>query len=204
LALQNSQEGEGRMKKLMATAAALGVLTLSACKQPVTSISNNQTQGQTDEAMVENLGTANMSGAAVSVLDQTYVQNAAASDLFEIETSRLALERATSPAIKTYAQTMIDEHTKSSNELRAAAQQAAIALPAGLPADKQAKVAALGGLSGAAFDRQYLADQRTSHQETLAKVNEYLASAQAGPLKDHASKLTGVVQKHLNGLENIE
>lgn len=191
------------MKKLMATAAALGVLALSACKQPVTSISNNQTQGQTDEAMVENLGTANMSDATASVLDQTYVQNAAASDLFEIETSRLALERATLPSIKTYAQMMIDEHTKSSNELRAAAQQAGIAVPAAIPADKQAKIAALRGMTGEAFDRQYFADQRTSHQETLAKVNEYLAQAQPGPLKDHASKLTGVVQKHLNGLEKI-
>ena len=191
------------MNKVMVTAAALGVLALSACKQPVTSISNNQTQGVTDEAMVENLGTANMSGAEASVIDQTYVQNAAASDLFEIETSRLALQRATLPSVKTYAQMMIDEHTKSSNELKAAAQQAGIAMSAALPGDKQAKVTALGGLSGEAFDRQYLADQRSSHQETLAKVNAYLAQAQPGPLKDHASKLTGVVQKHLNGLERI-
>jgi putative membrane protein len=191
------------MNKVMVTAAALGMLALSACKQEGTSVSNNQTQGQTDEAIVENLGTANVSGAAGSVMDQTYVQNAAASDLFEIETSRLALERATLPSIKTYAQAMIDEHGKSSTELKAAASQAGIAVPAALAPDKQAKIAALRGLSGAAFDRQYLADQQASHQETLAKVNEYLSSAQPGPLKDHASKLTGVVQQHLNGLEKI-
>jgi hypothetical protein len=35
-------------------------------------------------------------------------------------------------------------------------------------------------------------------------VNSYLAAAPAGPLKDHASKVTGVVQKHLNSLENIK
>lgn len=193
------------MKKYL-TAVAVGALALSACKQEGTSISNNQTQGQTDEAMIDN--TANVDGnmgmAANSSADQAYVQNAAASDTFEIETSRLALDKAVTPSIKTYAQMMIDEHTKSTNELKPAAQAAGIPVPAALPADKQAKVDALRGLSGAEFDRQYLADQRSGHQETLAKVNTYLAAAPAGPLKDHASKVTGVVQKHLNSLEKIK
>jgi putative membrane protein len=193
------------MNKLLIT-VAVGALALSACKQEGTSISNNQTQGQTDEAMVENTVAmdGNMGAAASSSADQAYVQNAAASDTFEIETSKLALEKASLPSIKTYAQMMIDEHTKSTNELKPAAQAAGIAVPAALPADKQAKVDTLRRLSGAEFDRQYLADQRSGHQETLAKVNAYLAAAPAGPLKDHASKVTGVVQKHLNSLEKIK
>ena len=191
------------MNKRMAVAVAAGVLALSACKQEGTSVSNNQTQGVTDEAVVDNSGALNMSDAQGSAMDQAYVQNAAASDMFEIESSRLALEKATLPSVKTYAQMMIDEHGKSSEELRAAATGAGMSVPAALPADKQAKLDSLRGQSGAAFDRQYLAEQRTGHQETLARVNQYLATAQAGPLKDHASKLTGVVQKHLNALENI-
>lgn len=194
------------MNKLLLAAAA-GTLALSACKQEGTSISNNQTQGMTDEARVENrtvTADSNLSMEAMASADQAYVQNAAASDQFEIETSRLALEKATLPSLKTYAQMMIDEHSKSTNELKAACCQNGIAIPAALPADKQAKVDALRGLSGAAFDRQYLADQRAGHQDTLAKVNAYLAAAPAGPLKDHAAKVTGVVQKHLNSLEKIK
>lgn len=193
------------MNKLL-LATAIGALSLSACKQEGTSISNNQTQGMTDEAAVENgaMTDGNMGMGAAASADQAYVQNAAASDMFEIETSKLALEKATLPSIKTYAQMMIDEHTKSTTELKAAAGQAGISVPAALPADKQAKVDALRGLSGAEFDRQYLADQQSGHQETLAKVNSYIAAAPAGPLKDHASKVTGVVQKHLNSLEKIK
>ena len=65
-------------------------MALSACKQEGTSISNNQTQGMTDEARVENrtvTADSNLSMEAMASSDQTYVQNAAASDLFEIETS---------------------------------------------------------------------------------------------------------------------
>jgi putative membrane protein len=193
------------MNKLL-IAAAVGALSLSACKQEGTSISNNQTQGQTDEAMVDNsiASDGNMGMAANASADQAYVENAAASDMFEIETSKLALAKADKPSVKTYAQMMIDEHTKSTTELKAAAGQAGIQVPATLPADKQAKLDSLRGLTGAEFDRQYLADQRSGHQETLAKVNAYLAAAPAGALKDHASKMTGVVQKHLNSLEKIK
>lgn len=192
------------MNKALLTAAMTGVLALSGCKEPSTSVSNNQTQGQTDEAMVENMGTANMTGAAVSAANRAYVENAAASDMFEMESSRLALQRATLPAVKTYAERMIEEHGKSSEELKAAALAAGIPLPPALPADKQAKIATLGRLNGEAFDRQYVADQRSGHQETLTKVNQYLAAAPAGPLRDHASKLTGVVQNHLTVLEKIK
>ena len=193
------------MNKLL-IAAAVGALSLTACKQQGTSISNNQTQGQTDEAMVENAPTmdSNMGAAATGSADQVYVQNAAASDMFEIETSKLALDKAALPSIKTFAQMMIDEHGKSTTELKAAAGQAGIPVPTALPADLQTKLDALRPLSGAAFDRQYLADQRAGHQDTLAKVNGYLAAAPAGPLKDHAAKVTGVVQKHLNSLEKIK
>lgn len=194
------------MNKYLLSAAAVGALSLSACKQEGTSISNNQTQGMTDEAMIDNSvdATGNLGMAANGSADMTYVQNAAASDMFEIETSKLALDKAAKPSVKTYAQMMIDEHGKSTTELKAAAGQAGIQVPAALPADKQAKLDSLRNLSGAEFDNQYLADQRSGHQETLAKVNAYLAAAPAGPLKDHASKVTGVVQKHLNSLEKIK
>lgn len=196
------------MHRIFLAGAALSMLGIAACKQSETSVSNNQTQGVVEEPGVEDLSGGNMLDGNMAGMpagaDQAYVQNAAMSDMFEIETSRLALEKAAKPSVKTYAQMMIDEHGKSSAELKAAAQAAGLTVPAALPADKQAKVDALRGLSGDAFDGQYLADQRSGHQETLAKVNAYLASAPAGPLKDHAGKVTGVVQKHLNSLEKIK
>lgn len=191
------------MNKLL-TAVALGSLALGACKQSGTSVSNNQTQGMTDEAPIENMGTGNMAGTAAATADQAYVQNAAASDMFEIESSKLAQSKATLPSLKTFAQMMIDEHGKSSAELKTAAGTAGIPVPTMLPAEQQAKLDALKAASGAEFDRLYLADQKAGHQDTLTKVNAYLASAPAGPLKDHAAKVTGVVQKHLNSLEKIK
>jgi putative membrane protein len=186
-------------------AIAAGVLALTACKESGTSISNNQTQGQTDEAPIDNMATGNTAGGDVAAAaDRTYVENAAASDMFEIESSKLALQKAMLPSLKTFAQMMVDEHGKSTAELKNAAQAAGITVPTALPADMAAKVSALGALSGSAFDKKYLADQRAGHREALAKVNAYISAAPAGPLKDHASKATGVIQKHLNALDKIK
>lgn len=194
------------MNKFFLTVAAVGALSLSACKQEGTSVSNNQTQGMTDEASIDNSANVdgNMGAAANVSADQAFVQAAAAADTYEIESSRLALDKATLPSIKTYAQMMIDEHTKASAELKAAAGQAGIPVSATLPPELQTKIEALRSKSGAEFDQLYLGDQRVGHQDTLAKVNAYLAAAPAGPLKDHAAKVTGVVQKHLNSLEKIK
>ncbi len=159
------------MNKLLFATAAVGALSLSACKQEGTSISNNQTQGMTDEAMVDNSANAagNLGEAATASADQTYVQNAAASDLFEIESSKLALDKAILAALKTYAQMMIDEHGKSTTELKAAAAQAGIPVPTMLPPELQTKLDLLRAKSGADFDAAYLGDQRAGHQDTLAK-----------------------------------
>ena len=82
------------MKKLFLTAAALGALSLSACKQEGTSISNNQTQGMTDEAAVENAqATDGNMGLAAALADQAFVQAAAAADTYEIESSKLRSTR---------------------------------------------------------------------------------------------------------------
>src|SRR3954468_4823152 len=45
-----------------------------------------------------------------------FVPMAASSDLYEIESSRLALERSQSPAIKQFAQMMIDHHTMTTQQ----------------------------------------------------------------------------------------
>ena len=193
------------MNKLLFATAAVGALSLSACKQEGTSISNNQTQGMTDEAMVDNSANAagNLGEAATASADQTYVQNAAASDLLEIESSKLALDKATRRRQDLCAD---DDRRAWQVDYRAQGRCRAGGHPGADDASArtadQARPASRQ--KWADFDAAYLGDQRAGHQDTLAKVNAYLAAAPAGPLKDHAAKVTGVVQKHLNSLEKIK
>ena len=53
-----------------------------------------------------------------------YVRMAAASDLFEIQSSQLALTRAQSPAVREFAQMLVQHHTATTEQLTAAATAA--------------------------------------------------------------------------------
>ena len=53
-----------------------------------------------------------------------YVTQAGASDLFEIQSSQLALTKAQRPEVREFAQTMITHHTQTTAALTAAAGRA--------------------------------------------------------------------------------
>jgi putative membrane protein len=185
--------------RLAASGAVLALLLgVAACEQPGTTVSNNVAgtpDGGADEPGVQNLGAA--AGQAVPT---DLVTALAASDMFEIEAGKLAQAKGQDAAIKGLGGMLVEEHTKASNELKALLAQSnpPISPPTTLPPELQTKLQQLGGLSGAEFDRRWLAEQTASHQQTLTKVNAFLAAAQPGPLKDHAAKATGIIQKHLN------
>lgn len=190
-------------KALLVMGSALGLsLGVAACDQPGTTVSNNVAgtpDGGPDEPGVKNLGAA----AAPPSAPQTnadFVTALAASDLFEIEAGKLAQQKGQSSEVKGFGRMLQEEHRKSSEELKAllAKSNPPVTLPTTLPPDLQARLQQLQGLTGEQFDQRWMAEQKASHQETLALLNGYLAVAEPGPLKDHAAKATGTVQKHLN------
>jgi putative membrane protein len=58
------------------------------------------------------LAGTSLNAQALTPEEQTFIQKAATSDQTEIKLSRLALERASIPEIKQFAQTMVTDHTK--------------------------------------------------------------------------------------------
>lgn len=137
---------------------------------------------------------------------QSFANVAAASDAFEIETSRLALTNGASAAVKAYARKMIDAHTASTAKLKTAAASATPAVtpnPA-LNAEQQQKLDQLKTLNGAAFDRAYASEQAAAHQQTLDALRAYSATGEAAPLKAFATELVPIVTAHLNMAKGLK
>src|SRR3954468_13168380 len=63
-------------------------------------------------------------GPVGGVSSAEYVKKSAVSDQFEIEAGKLALQKAQDPAVKSFAQKMVDEHTRASEKLKQAAVSA--------------------------------------------------------------------------------
>ena len=136
--------------------------------------------------------------------DSAFVAAAAQSDIFEQQTSQLALTKARTPAVKSYAQMMIDAHTQSTSRLAGIAQMKGIALPTALDSDQQPMLDSLNGMpTGATFQRSYLRAQIDGHQKTLATMQNYAANGTDPELKAFASEMVPVIQRHLTAARRL-
>jgi len=115
----------------------------------------------------------------------------------EIVTGQIAAQRATDALVKAFATTMVTEHTTLDTEGGLLAVQLGLApeLPdAALPSRQSAEASQLSGLSGAAFDRAFIAQQVTAHERTLAIIDGFVAKATRAPLR---SLLETQVRPHI-------
>jgi putative membrane protein len=186
--------------KLSATLLA-GALSLAACghKTETTTTETVNTTG-------DNVADVETPAAPALTPGQTFANTAAASDAFEIETSKLALQLSQSDAVKAFARQMVTAHTTSTEKLKAAAAgvSPAIAPDPTLTPEQQQKLADLKTKTGAAFDTAYAAEQVAGHQATLDALKAYAASPDVAPLSQFATTMVPIVTAHLNMAKSIK
>ena len=126
-----------------------------------------------------------------------YVQMAASSDMYEIQSSQLAASRAQNTQMRSFANMMIRDHTNTTQQLTAAASAAGITPPmAMLPMHAQ-MVERLQARTGADFDREYARQQRMAHQQAVALHSNYAARGDTPALRAVASAAVPIVTQHL-------
>ena len=99
--------------------------------------------------------------------DKKFLATAAQSDQNEIALSKLAVDKATNPDVKAFAQKMVDEHEKMTDSMKPFAESWGLSAPQGPDADHQKDLDKLNGLSGADFDKAYIGDMVSDHTKAL-------------------------------------
>ncbi|MBD8547758.1 DUF4142 domain-containing protein [Sphingomonas sp. CFBP 8760] len=161
-----------------------------------------------------------LAGAAVTASAQTppppppaeaktqaaaYVMAAGKSDMYEIESSRIALQKTQNAGIRRYADMMIKHHQKTTADTMAAARKAG--MNPSPPAPDAGITASLGELqaaSGADFDRLYLGQQLPAHQAALDLHQSYGAGGDQPALKTTAKKAVPIVKQHLAAAQRMQ
>jgi putative membrane protein len=111
------------MTRLLLTATA--ALTLASC-------AGNMDYGNMSSPMARADGTpaaSSMPPGMNLTVAMPYVAKAAASDLFEIQSSQIALQKAQNPNVRQFAQMLITHHTGTTQTLTAAARAAGLTPP---------------------------------------------------------------------------
>ena len=115
-------------------------------------------------------GSANASGAAaggksaaLSSADKTFLMEAAKGGMTELSMSQMAQQKGSSNAAKQFAACMIEDHTKANDGLKQLASNKGVTLATAPPDAAMAKAKKMQGMSGAAFDKRYMAEMLSDH-----------------------------------------
>ena len=200
------------MKKIL-TLGLLPALALAACNGGTTenSTANTADTGVSNAGLATDAMTpgneadnALMTGEAATP-SQKFANDVGASDFFEIQSGKLAQEKAQNQALKDFGGMIVQHHTESTQKLTAAgakAEPAIVPNPA-LNAEQEANLAALEKAEGAAFDTLFKQQQTLAHEKALTLLKGYEADGDVATLKTFAADAQKVVQSHLTKIKSL-
>ena len=139
----------------------------------------------------------NSSGGAdaQAMKDKMFLRKAAQGGAAQVQLAQLALQKTSNEAVKKFAQRMIDDHTAITQSLKSFADELGVQTPKPSKMDQQ-EYDRLSGLSGADFDREYLADMVKDHHRDLQDFTLEADSATDPDLKEAVAKDQIVIARH--------
>ncbi|MDN3565557.1 DUF4142 domain-containing protein [Paeniroseomonas aquatica] len=191
-------------------------------------------QGQTGQNQATPGAPASTGARAEVTSTPEFLRQVAMSDRYETASSRLALEKSQNAKVKDFAQAMVADHGRTTQELQVLMQQvpgmgagAATPLPQGREAtgtaasgritnaqggpqheglDQQhaALLQQLQGVSGAEFDRIYITQQVAAHQQAVDLFRNYSQSGDNAQLKAWAAQTLPALQQHLQLAQQLQ
>ncbi|MCC7047647.1 MAG: DUF4142 domain-containing protein [Alphaproteobacteria bacterium] len=139
----------------------------------------------------------------LAVADANFVKQALQDGLVEVELGRLAATKASTPAVREFAQHMVADHSKANGELAELAQQLGLQL-APSPSTEQAKLREqLDQLSGDAFDRAYMESQVKDHLKAVQLFERHSTAGGDKEVRAYAAAKLPVLQQHLEQAKRV-
>jgi putative membrane protein len=138
---------------------------------------------------------SNTAGRATS--DATFAKKADQSDLAEVKLAQLAESKTQNPSVRSFAQRMIHDHSKTNQKLQNVASQNNINLPAQPNEKQQDTYDRLSKLTGTTFDRAYAANQVKDHEHDIAAFKKEAKAGQNPQIKQLAQTTLPVLHEHL-------
>lgn len=129
--------------------------------------------------------------------DQQFVMEAAEGGMLEVKLGELASQKGTTQDVKAFGKTMVTDHTKVNEELKALAQKKQLTIPTAIGAKKQQKYDSLAALNGEQFDMLYMNMMIASHEQTIGLFQTESNKGQDPELKKWADSKVPALKHHL-------
>lgn len=151
-------------------------------------------------ALAQSLGEKTGVNSALRVAPSTpdFVKQVAISDMFEIESSKLAEQKGNAQE-KSFAKQMVTDHTKTSTELKGLVSDGKVqaTLPTTLDSAHQSKLDKLKNATGKDFSSDYDSYQVSAHEDAVSLFERYANGGDNAALKGWAGKTLPALKHHL-------
>ena len=183
------------MKKLLIPMLFATAVLFTACD-------NNA--GTDADNINDSISDRNEEVATIDNSAQEFAEEAAMGSMMEIEASKIALSQATNADVKAFAQQIIDDHTKVSQELKRIASTKNMILPTMLSDAHQKDLNDLREKTGNDFDKKYVSMMVNDHKDDVDDFRDASDKLDDADLKTFAINTLPTLQKHLDTIQQIE
>lgn len=141
--------------------------------------------------------------AAATQQADAYLFHAGAGDVYEITSSMLAIQTSQNAAIREFATMLIADHTNTTNTALTNAKASGVMPPPPELSPMQKDMISQLIAAGPNFDRVYLQQQITAHQQALALQSGYASSGDVPTLRTAAAGAMPIIRGHITHVQHL-
>lgn len=146
---------------------------------------------------------ASRPGDRSAVDDRTFIADAAAGSMAEVRFGHLGTDMASSEEVKRLARRLVQDHAKINEDLMRVARELQIAEPHELKPEHQQTHERLSALSGAEFDRAFVAAMLEGHRKDLPMFRQQARSAQHETVRQFARSKLPLLEQHYQRAQQL-
>ena len=139
-----------------------------------------------------------------TALEKTFIKKAADGGMTEVELGRLAAEKGGSDEVKDFGNQMVKDHSKINDDLKEVAAKMNVTVPSGVSAKHHAMIEKMAGMSGADFDKAYVAAMVRDHEKDIAEFEKADKEVKNPALKKFIENALPMMKDHLEKIKKFD
>lgn len=141
---------------------------------------------------------------ALESVDTKFIDQAASAGKAEVELADLAEQKATTDAVRKFAQSVKKDHEQANEKLHTIVSQKGVELPAQPASKQQREKDRLAKLEGNKFDREYAEAMVKDHKKVIDNFEKEAKDGKDADLKTFAAQSLPKLREHLEHAKQLE
>ena len=149
-------------------------------------------------------GASGATGATLNDKDKDFVTSAGKGGKAEVDVAQDALAHAQNADVKSFAQKLVDDHTKANDELSQYATAHGVTIPSEMEGKAKEAKERLMKLTGKNFDQAFVKQMVDDHTSTIKAFEDESKNGTDADLKSWVDKTLPTLRDHLKMAQDLE